>query len=128
MSSMGARGIETLTNHLNSYFDQFIGIIYKWGGDIIKFCGDALLVIWPTLSNVTLPSMIVLAAQCSLELLGQFNNYRIEEADTFLKLHIGIGADETRGVHVGGSKDRLEFFIAGSVLDQGEKQKQKQKK
>ncbi|EUD66565.1 hypothetical protein C922_02886 [Plasmodium inui San Antonio 1] len=40
-------GTELLGNCLNKFFNILIKIIDCWGGDIIKFSGDAVLVIWP---------------------------------------------------------------------------------
>ena len=46
LSSMGRRGAEELTDLLNSCFDSMIRISAEEGGDIIKFGGDALLVLF----------------------------------------------------------------------------------
>ena len=46
LSSMGRRGAEELTDLLNSCFDSMIRICREEGGDIIKFGGDALLVLF----------------------------------------------------------------------------------
>ena len=40
------RGTETLSRMLNSYFGRMIDMIYMGGGDVVKFAGDALLVVW----------------------------------------------------------------------------------
>jgi class 3 adenylate cyclase len=36
MTAMGLEGVEQLTSALNKYFDSLVGIIYRYGGDIIK--------------------------------------------------------------------------------------------
>ncbi len=46
LSSMGRRGAEELTDLLNSCFDSMIRTCHEEGGDIIKFGGDALLVLF----------------------------------------------------------------------------------
>ncbi len=46
LSSMGRRGAEELTDLLNSCFDSMIRTCLEEGGDIIKFGGDALLVLF----------------------------------------------------------------------------------
>jgi class 3 adenylate cyclase len=46
LSSLGRRGAEELTDLLNSCFDSMIRICEEEGGDIIKFGGDALLVLF----------------------------------------------------------------------------------
>jgi class 3 adenylate cyclase/tetratricopeptide (TPR) repeat protein len=46
LATMGRRGAEELTDLLNSCFDQMIEICEAYGGDVIKFGGDALLVLF----------------------------------------------------------------------------------
>jgi class 3 adenylate cyclase len=40
--------VDTLKNHINNYFSKMLCIVEKWGGDVIKFAGDALFIVWPT--------------------------------------------------------------------------------
>ena len=47
LSKFGDAGGEKMAHSLNKYFEQISKIIRKNGGDILKFAGDALLVIWP---------------------------------------------------------------------------------
>eukprot|EP01031_Cornospumella_fuschlensis_P025264 gene25264-30508_t len=45
--------VESLKNHINEYFTKMLEIVEKWGGDVIKFAGDALYIIWRTeISNI----------------------------------------------------------------------------
>ena len=46
-SKKGRTGSEFLAFCLNRYMELLINIIANNGGDVIKFAGDALLVIWP---------------------------------------------------------------------------------
>jgi class 3 adenylate cyclase/tetratricopeptide (TPR) repeat protein len=46
LSTMGRRGAEELTDLLNTCFDEMIAVCLTAGGDIIKFGGDALLVLF----------------------------------------------------------------------------------
>ncbi len=39
--------IEHLRYHINSYFTKILQIVSAYGGDIVKFAGDALFIIWP---------------------------------------------------------------------------------
>lgn len=39
-------GAEQLGNIINKFFKSLIEIVHYWGGDIIKFAGDALTIIW----------------------------------------------------------------------------------
>jgi hypothetical protein len=66
MASLGPKGIEEMSGHLNKYFAGLISAflaylprynvicvvhVHKYGGDIIKFAGDAIIAIWPVESN-----------------------------------------------------------------------------
>ena len=48
-ASMGIRGPEELAFCINRYMEGCIKNLSKYGGDIIKFVGDAMIVMWPTL-------------------------------------------------------------------------------
>eukprot|EP00736_Rhodelphis_marinus_P000962 Rmarinus@m.20515 len=47
LNALGARGMEQLNSYTNDFFAPMISIIERYNGDILKFCGDALLVVWP---------------------------------------------------------------------------------
>src|SRR5207248_7840823 len=47
LAAGGAHGAEELTRRLNAYFGPLIDRIVASGGDVVKFAGDALLVLWP---------------------------------------------------------------------------------
>ncbi|NBS95006.1 MAG: hypothetical protein EBT08_02430, partial [Betaproteobacteria bacterium] len=48
LTAQGPAGTEHLTQVLNLYFGQIIDIVDQWGGDVVKFAGDALIALWPT--------------------------------------------------------------------------------
>lgn len=39
---------EQLKTHTNQYFTMLIDVVARYGGDIIKFCGDAVMIVWPS--------------------------------------------------------------------------------
>ena len=45
--------VDQLKNEINSYFQKIVDIIYRFDGEIIKFAGDALFIIWQTKANDT---------------------------------------------------------------------------
>lgn len=78
-----------MSSHLNNFFDKLIGtwfhtsvftlaselmsgvdIIHLYGGDIIKFAGDAVFAIWPDeeSSSKKITRLTNLACQCALAL------------------------------------------------------------
>ena len=47
----GPNGAEKLITILNTYFGELIDSVYAQGGDIVKFAGDTMLVIWPVVDG-----------------------------------------------------------------------------
>ena len=45
--------VDDLKNQINAYFQKIVDIINKYDGEIIKFAGDALFIIWQTETNDT---------------------------------------------------------------------------
>ena len=43
----GIRGNEDLAFCINRYMECMIKSLQKYGGDIIKFVGDAMIIMWP---------------------------------------------------------------------------------
>lgn len=39
--------VDHLRQFINAYFKKLIDIVRKYGGDIVKFAGDAMFIIWP---------------------------------------------------------------------------------
>lgn len=48
---MGPRGCEELSFCMNRYMECIVKGLGKYGGDIIKFVGDAMIVVWPRDDN-----------------------------------------------------------------------------
>ncbi|KAG0036899.1 hypothetical protein BGZ82_003492 [Podila clonocystis] len=100
-SSKGDVGAEMLASQIGNYFDLAIRIIEYHGGDVVKFLGDALLVVFqpdpdPDMTNFSKnpqspistdedPAVVLKrhkllvrkAVECGLELLARLSNYRI---------------------------------------------------
>ncbi|MCA9068254.1 MAG: adenylate/guanylate cyclase domain-containing protein, partial [Planctomycetaceae bacterium] len=65
LGKRGAVGVEELTQTLNTYFGELIDIVISFGGDIVKFAGDALLAIW-RVENDDIAKTVHAAAQCGI--------------------------------------------------------------
>lgn len=50
---MGVRGNEELAFCINRYMEGMVKSLGKYGGDIIKFVGDAMIVMWPRTAAVS---------------------------------------------------------------------------
>src|ERR671927_330492 len=55
LAEKGKAGAEILARILNDYFGQLIDLVYDYGGDVVKFGGDAITVVWPVGEAVSEP-------------------------------------------------------------------------
>jgi class 3 adenylate cyclase/tetratricopeptide (TPR) repeat protein len=123
LAEKGPTGVESLARILNEYFGQLIDIIHEYGGDVVKFAGDAVIAVW----NITSDSGTVgpvsradqwqwtmRATECALRIRERLTNYQAEDANLYLKLAISSGVITT--AHVGGVYNRWEFLLTGNPL------------
>jgi len=116
LSRRGPAGIEELTHVLNDSLGQLIALITALGGDVVKFAGDALLVLWPA-SDEDLASATHRAAQCALALQATLHDTHIVE-NVRVSIRIGLSAGEVLAAHIGGVYGRWELLAAGEPLRQ----------
>lgn len=116
LQERGATGVEELTQALNTYFGELIALVSAHGGDVVKFAGDALLVLWST-TNGSLSEVTYRAAQCALAMTANLNQYEVIPG-VLLNLRVGVGAGEVLTAIVGGENGRWEFLVAGEPLMQ----------
>jgi len=135
------KGAELLNQYINKYFELLISRIVAHGGDVIKFAGDAMQVVWRTRADAEpvgqllegevsppdaldaleeagrLPGLVLSACSCCLDLLVNLNEYSPVEG-VVLKLHMGIGAGALDEFYVGGHRGKWEYFVAGEPIEQ----------
>ncbi|OQY45948.1 MAG: hypothetical protein B6242_09105 [Anaerolineaceae bacterium 4572_78] len=121
-SAQGAAGAEEITRLLNRYFDELSTIIAIHGGDIVKFAGDALVVIWSAEDESNtgiLPIQIAThrAVQAGLLVQAMLHNQEISPG-VCLTCRVSIGCGDVLTAHIGGVYNRWEFLITGDPLIQ----------
>ncbi len=111
-------GEEALSNILNAYFGQLIGLVEAHGGDVIKFAGDALVAVWPAdMAAEPLETVCLRASQCALAIQATRWQSPIAAGDA-LSLRVGVGAGEVMLARIGGLKNRWEILFAGDAVEQ----------
>ena len=126
--SYGPGGDELLAKHLNSYFEQLVRTISSHGGDVFKFAGDAILVLWPKGAADSdadgaegaegaegLEEKVRRAAQCGMEIKTRLQDMAMGDGIT-LSMKVGVGVGDISILHVGGVFDRMEYIATGSPL------------
>ena len=105
--------------YINAYFKELIDGIFQHAGDVIKFAGDAMQVVWRNRRDTceSLPQLVLRASICCLDLLKRLNNFSPVDGVT-LKLHMGVGCGTISEFYVGGHGDKWEYFVAGEPIEQ----------
>lgn len=116
----GKEGTESLTSILNGYFQILIGVLERWGGDVVKFGGDAVTVLFERIGDETLSGAFQRACACSLDIfetLGGTKTAPTPWGEFTLSLKIGASAGSCLAGVLGDPASRLEHILAGEALD-----------
>lgn len=116
MANSGPGGDEYLAKNLNSYFELLVRTISAQGGDVLKFAGDAILVIWPPCEEAP-ETLIRRAAQCGLDIKAFLQDASLSHG-VRLSVKVGIGEGNLKLLHMGGVFGRLEYLAVGDPLVQ----------
>ena len=116
-SKKGRKGSEFLAFCLNRYMELLINIIGKNGGDIIKFAGDALLVIWPQEKRGDEINSCRRAVQCAMQIMSKLDKLEMIQG-RILSVKVGLGFGECKVLLVGGIFDRFECLVVGESMRQ----------
>eukprot|EP00906_Rhabdomonas_costata_P027667 RCo039253 len=112
-------GAELISMHLCKYFTRVIEIVHDAGGDVVTFCGDAVLAVWPYHNDAEKGSAITLAARCAHGLGQNMASYSIpvpNSSETLsLALHVGVGCGECAMMLVGHHKTLKALFLGRAV-------------
>src|SRR5262245_53162213 len=112
-SREGAEQVQAL---LNEWFGPMIEEVYRWGGQVLHFSGDAVLALWPCDAPDDLPVATERACQCGRAILAIVQQYDAI-AGYRPELRIAISAGDVWAGVVGGIDDRWELLAAGSAIE-----------
>jgi class 3 adenylate cyclase/tetratricopeptide (TPR) repeat protein len=128
LAEKGSAGVEKLARILNDYFGQLIDVVYEYGGDVVKFGGDAIIVVWPIMeaiydqaqgesgpvSEAVQRQQTLRAVECAFKIREHLLNYQAEGSTLYLKFSLGTG--RVWESHIGGVFNRWEFVLVGEPL------------
>jgi class 3 adenylate cyclase/tetratricopeptide (TPR) repeat protein len=115
LAQTGRGGVEELTELLNGCFGELVRLVADYGGDVVKFAGDALVALWP--ADQGLLEVTAQAARCGLAMQRALHASELA-AGTHLSVRIGIGAGQVSAAHLGGELNRWEFVVGGPAISQ----------
>jgi adenylate cyclase len=104
---------EALVEHLNNYFRRMVDIVLAHGGNIDKFQGDGILVVFGAPEPLEdSPQRAVAAAKAMVREVDKLNQERARAGDSPIEVGIGIDTGYVVAGNVG-SERRLEYTLIG---------------
>lgn len=108
-----------MLNALNEYFELVAAAVTARGGEILRFIGDAMLIVFPVSEEAQLPSACVSAldaAEDAFSALGALNHRRRRAGLPGLGFGVGLHVGEVIYGNVG-APDRLDFTVMGPAVN-----------
>jgi class 3 adenylate cyclase/tetratricopeptide (TPR) repeat protein len=126
LGQAGPTGAEELTQLINRYFTQMIQTIEAYHGQVVKFSGDALTVIFPAVvaaqaGTGSMQMAVRQAGECALAMqskMSRFAKIQTSRGEASLSMKVGIGAGAILACHVGGILGRWEYLVGGDPVTQ----------
>lgn len=113
LSTLGREGIEMVTACLNQIFSQLIQVIHDYGGDLVAFGGDALLVYFGDDRHPRTATRAALALQAAMHGYVQ----EVPGVGSFpMHLHVGVESGRVAFVSAGGT-DQLHYSVLGATVN-----------
>jgi len=137
-------GDELLSQNLNSYFELLVRSMSKQGGDVFKFAGDAIIVVWPPsdkedLATLTRRAGQVLSpvcpmkaissaelwtsiacccvrVQCAMDIKESLQDAVLGNHGVRLSVKVGFGAGEITILHLGKRAVTDRMFVDEKFL------------
>jgi class 3 adenylate cyclase len=115
LSRTGKEGAEEVTNIINSYFSPLIKITLKYGGDLVRFGGDSITVIFEPLPGEAAGKerRAAQAAWEMAEFVKNFAEVKTSIGSFPVGLHLALHTGNFTACRVGNHQDGLQYLLAG---------------
>jgi class 3 adenylate cyclase len=122
------RGFTTLSENMspeetveliNEYFGIMVEVVFRYGGTLDKFIGDAIMAFWGApVGHGDDPVRAVRTAIEMMDILGQLNVLRQGRGEPDIKIGIGTNTGDVVAGYLGSSK-ALEYTVIGDTVNTG---------
>jgi adenylate cyclase len=118
-SMTAAIGSLAMIEVMNDYFDCMAEAVWEHQGDILKFMGDAMLVVFRVSSEVSLAQAAERAASAAVDAqhrLGRLSERRLERGEQPLRTGIAVHLGKVIYGNIGAAT-RLDFTVMGHAVN-----------
>ena len=112
LSRLGKQGAEEITTIVNHFFAALLEVTEHYGGDLLKFGGDALLVFFGGEAHVLRACQAALRMQATM---NRFAETSTSQGVFRLQMTIGLGTGPLFMANLGSEKN-LEFTVMGRTM------------
>ncbi|KAJ3416356.1 hypothetical protein HDV05_001924 [Chytridiales sp. JEL 0842] len=134
LSTLGKISSEIITTTVSDYMSKIIKLVTAYSGDVVKFLGDAALVVFPQLNDgEPTSSCVERAVMCCLSVLNKFStitidlgraideNHRLSTTEKTIKLdiHVALSAGTISHVILGIVEERMDYCVHGCLEEIG---------
>ena len=110
---------DELLKILNDYFEYVAAAVTARGGEILRFIGDAMLIVFPIDDRVSKKSACkaaIDAARDAQQSLATHNHMRRRHGENEIRFGVGLNVGEVIYGNVG-APDRLDFTVMGPAVN-----------
>ncbi|XP_043469303.1 adenylate cyclase type 10-like [Leptopilina heterotoma] len=114
-TKFGKGGPSKLTEILNTYIGSMVQEILSRRGDVLKFSGDALIVMWKLQEGMSMQDIAVEAMQTACVIQKHFGTFETDVGVT-LKVKLAIASGKTSFTSIGNAKLSSYYIITGKPV------------
>jgi len=108
---------EKIVEVVNKYFKRMLEIVEKYEGDVDKFLGDAIMVVFGApVSHKDDPERAIRAAIEMIEAVKELGKIKTKKGDVEINMSIGINTGEVVALNMGSDK-RMEYTVMGDNVN-----------
>ncbi|XP_078052180.1 adenylate cyclase type 10 [Augochlora pura] len=111
----GKGGPSKLTETLNSYIGAMVQEILSHNGDVLKFSGDAFIVMWKLSNDMMMRDLAIEAMQTACIIQKHFGTYETEVGVT-LRVKLAIASGRTYFTSIGDPETMSHYIITGKPV------------